>query len=122
MIDPEQNQGQGLGLAPIGHEVTITGAKGLVMDVAASLTLAPEAVLGQVQSDVEDAISAYLLSLRQEWANEPALIVRLAHIESRILTVQGVVDVTHTMLNGAAANVILTDEQIPIMGTVTLSE
>ncbi|WP_055109340.1 baseplate J/gp47 family protein [Paenibacillus ihumii] len=121
-IDPEQNQGQGMGLAPIGHEVTITGAEACVMDVAALLTLAPEAVLGQVQSDVEDAISAYLLSLRQAWSNEPALIVRLAHIESRILTVQGVVDVTHTMLNGAAANVVLTAEQIPVMGTVTLSE
>ncbi|AZK48505.1 baseplate J/gp47 family protein [Paenibacillus lentus] len=122
MIDPEQNQGQGLGLAPIGHEVTITGAQGRVIDVAASLTLAPEAVLGQVKSDVEDAISDYLLSLRQSWATEPALIVRVAHIESRILTVQGVVDVTNTLLDGAAANVILADEQIPIMGTVTLSE
>ena len=26
-IDPEQNHGEGMGLAPIGHTVTVTGAK-----------------------------------------------------------------------------------------------
>lgn len=122
LIDPEQNSGLGLGLAPIGHEVTITGAQAVTISVASTLTLAPDTTIGQVQSDVEDAINAYLLSLRQIWSNESAIIVRVAQIESRILTVSGVVDVTNTTLNGSAANVTLTDEQIPTMGTVTLSE
>lgn len=122
LIDPEQNSGQGLGLAPIGHEVTITGAQALTIDVTATLTLAPDTTIGQVQNDVEDAINAYMLSLRQTWANESAIIVRVAQIESRILAVPGVVDVTNTMLNGSAANITLTDEQIPTMGTVVLSE
>ncbi|GIO42463.1 baseplate J/gp47 family protein [Paenibacillus apis] len=122
IIDPLVNSGQGIGLAPIGHQVTITGAQAVTINVAATLTLAPETTLGQVQSDVEEAISAYLLSLRQTWANESAIIVRTAQIESRILTVPGVVDITGTQLNGSTANVVLSDEQIPTMGTVTLSE
>ncbi len=122
LIDPLVNSGQGIGLAPIGHEVTITGAQAVTINVAAALTLAPETTIGQVQSDVEDAISAYLLSLRQTWANEPTIIVRTAQIESRILTVPGVVDITDTQLNGSGGNVVLTDEQIPAMGTVSLSE
>lgn len=122
LIDPTVNSGQGNGLAPIGHEVTITGAQAVIIDVAATLTLAVETTIGQVQSDVEEAIGAYLLSLRQTWANEPAIIVRTAQIESRILTVPGIVDITDTQLNGSPANVVLTDEQIPTMGTVTLSE
>lgn len=121
-IDPLVNQGQGMGLAPIGHTVTITGAKSLVINVSATLTLAPETTIGQVQSDVEDAISSYLLSLRKTWADESTIIVRVAQIDSRILTVSGVLDVTDTLLNGAAANVVLTDDQIPMIGTVTLSE
>ena len=121
-IDPLVNNGQGIGLAPIGHEVTITGAQAVTINVTATLTLDTGVTLGQVQSDVEDAISGYLLSLRQGWENESALIVRTAQIESRILTVSGVVDVSNTQLNGSAVNVTLTAEQIPVKGTVTLSE
>lgn len=122
LIDPISNSGQGIGLAPIGHQVTITGAQPVTIDVVATLTLSADTTIGQVQSDVEDAIRAYLLSLRQAWAEESALIVRTAQIESRILAVPGVVDITGTQLNGGAANVVLTDEQIPVMGTVTLNE
>lgn len=122
LIDPLVNSGQGIGLAPIGHEVTITGAQAVTINVAATLTLAPETTIGQVQSDVEESVSSYLLSLRQSWANESAIIVRTAQIESRILTVSGVVDITGTQLNGSALNVLLTEEQIPNMGTVTISE
>ncbi|MDN4069274.1 baseplate J/gp47 family protein [Paenibacillus vini] len=122
LIDPEVNSGLGIGLAPIGHKVTVTGAQAQVINVTATLTLAPDTTIGQVQQDVEDALSAYLLSIRQAWANESALIVRVAQVESRILTVPGVVDVANTQLNGSATNVVLTDEQIPVFGTVTLSE
>lgn len=122
LIDPEVNSGLGIGLAPIGHEVTVTGAQAHVINVTAKLTLVPDTTIGQVQQDVEDALSAYLLSIRRGWANESALIVRVAQVESKILTVSGVVDVANTQLNGSAANVVLTDEQIPVLGTVTLSE
>ncbi|MNW45602.1 Baseplate J-like protein [compost metagenome] len=121
-IDPLVNSGLGIGLAPIGHEVTITGAQAVTINVSATLTLDTGVTLGQVQGDVEDAIRVYLLSLRQGWANESTLIVRTAQIESKILTVSGVLDVANTQLNGSAANVTLTNEQIPTLGTVTLSE
>lgn len=122
VIDPLVNSGQGIGLAPIGHEVTITGAAESAINVSAVLTLGTGVTLGQVQSDVEDVVSAYLLLLRQAWDDDLALIVRIAQIESRILTVSGVVDVRDTLINGAATNVSLTDQQIPILGVVALSE
>lgn len=122
IIDPTVNSGQGIGLAPIGHEVTITGAQALEIDVTATLTLDPETTIPQVQGDVEEAVNAYLLSLRQSWANDPTVIVRVSQIESRILTVQGVLDISATQLNGGTDNITLTDEQIPSLGTVTLNE
>ncbi|MDQ0090191.1 putative phage protein gp47/JayE [Paenibacillus anaericanus] len=122
LIDPEVNSGQGIGLAPIGHKVTVIGTKNLNINVSATLTLAAGVTPGQVKNDVEDAISSYLLSLRQIWGNESVLIVRISQIESRILAVSGVLDVTNTLLNESVANISLTDEQIPVLGTVSLNE
>lgn len=121
-IDPLVNSGQGIGLAPIGHEVTITGAQNVDINVETTLTLDNGVTIGQVQGDIEDAISDYLLSLRKSWADESSIIVRISQVESRILTVQGVLDVTGTTLNGNAENVMLSDEEIPALGTVTLNE
>jgi len=38
-----------------------------------------------------------------------------------LLTVPGVTDYSGLTLNGSAANVSLTSEQVPVLGTVTLS-
>lgn len=122
ILDPEKNHGEGIGLAPIGHTVTVAGAEGVVIDVTATLTLANDTTIGQVQTDVEDALQSYFGQLRQNWAHESALAVRVAQIDARILTVAGVVDVSHTLLNGQAGNIQLTEEQIPLLGKVTLDE
>lgn len=121
-IDPTLNSGQGLGQAPIGHQVTIFGATSSTIDVSSRLVLQAGATIGQVQQDVEDTLNAYLLSLRQGWKDETTTIVRISQIESRILTVSGILDVSDTTLNGSATNVTLTGDQIPTLGTVTLSE
>jgi len=122
MVDPVTNSGQGLGLAPIGHQVTVVGVTTVSINVSATLTLAPDTTIGQVQQGVEDAINEYLLLLRQGWANETGIIVRVAQIESRILAVPTVVDVMNTQINGSSSNLTLTGDQIPVLGTVTLNE
>lgn len=122
MIDPEESGGQGIGLAPIGHRVTIAGVQGVQVGVSATVTLAAGMTLGQVENDIEAAIGSYFLQLRQNWASEDALVIRVAQVESRMLTVPGVVDVTRTMLNGSPGNVVLGSEQIPVLGEVALSE
>lgn len=121
IVDPTVNQGKGLGTAPIGHTVTITGASEEAINIATTLTLSDGTTVTQVQAPVEEAISNYLLGLRKTWADASGIIVREALIEAAILSVPGVVDVTNTTLNGAAANITLTEEQIPSLGTVTLN-
>lgn len=121
IVDPTVNQGKGLGTAPIGHVVTITGASGEAINIATTLTLASGTTISQVQGPVEEAIENYLSGLRKNWADTSGIIVREAMIEAAILSVPGVIDVTNTTLNGAAANVTLTEEQIPVLGTVTLN-
>jgi uncharacterized phage protein gp47/JayE len=121
-IDPPANSGQGYGLAPIGHHVTIAGVLPVTIDVATTVTLADGVTVGQIQGPIEEVIDAYLLGLRRAWVNEPQLVVRISQIEAAILTVPGVVDVTGTTLNGSAANVTLDAEEIPVLGTVVINE
>src|SRR5690606_2711389 len=120
IMDPTVNSGQGIGQAPIGHEVTIAGVTGHTIEVETTLTLATGLTPGQVQADVEAAVSAYLLELRNDWASQQQLIVRTAQIDARILTVPGIEDVTGTEINGNAANLTLDADEIPMIGMVTI--
>lgn len=121
-VDPVPFAGQGLGLAPIGHTVTLTGVDWITINITTTLALDDDTTIGQVQQDVEEVINAYLLALRQSWEVDAPLVIRVAPLESRILTVSGVVDVNGTQLNGSATNITLTVDQVPQIGTVTLNE
>lgn len=132
-IDPPPNQGLGLGLAPIGAKVTVAAPTELTVNVSATLMLAAGYAIGQVQEPVEQAIEAYLLSVRQEWdtntsstAVSYAADVYVARITAAIVGVTGVVNATNVQLNGGTEDLILTEtgetQQVPVLGTVTLSE
>lgn len=129
-IDPFVNQGEGLGLAPMAHIVHVHGAQGLPINVSTELVLVRGVELGQVEQDVIDASAAYLLHLRKHWADYVALdsphyvpcTVRIAQIEAAILEVQGIADLRNTSINGAAQNLILAEPEVPVIGSVELSE
>ena len=55
-IDPTQNQGQGLGLAPIGHVVTVVGAQQTTVDVTARITYQNGYYFDRIQSALEQTI------------------------------------------------------------------
>lgn len=118
-MDPVSNSGVGLGIAPIGHIVTVEAVTELTVDITSTITLVSGYLWADVETYIQDAINAYLLELKKTWENEDALIVRISQIESAVLKVTGVVDVTGTTLNGGLINLILTDTQIPVLGTVT---
>lgn len=131
-IDPPMS-GQGMGLAPIGAQVTIVAPTELTVNVSSTLTLAPGYSIEQVQPLVEASIEAYLLSVRQAWGNqigsttaEYVADVYLSRVTAAIVGTTGVVNATNVQLNGSAADLILTEtgttQQVPVMGTVTLSE
>ncbi|RXZ77240.1 baseplate J/gp47 family protein [Paenibacillaceae bacterium] len=121
IIDPVVNSGKGVGTAPIGHEVTVTGADSVTVNVQTTIVLATGYTVGMVQGGIETVIAAYLLELRRDWANQQRLVVRTAQIDARILNVQGIDDVSDTLLNGAAGNLTLGNDDIPVLGAVTLN-
>ena len=88
--------------------------------------------IGQVQQPIENAIEAYLLTVRQAWADNTsttsvvyAADVYLARITAAIVGVTGVVNATNVQLNGGTEDLTLTEsgttQQVPVLGTVTLS-
>ncbi|WP_085829402.1 baseplate J/gp47 family protein [Clostridium massiliodielmoense] len=122
VLDPVQNQGKGLGLAPVGHIVTVKSADKLDINIKTKLILKRGTTIGQVKQDIEKAIKDYLMKLRKEWHEENNLIVRISQIEARILNIDGVADVFNTSINDKEENLSLGPEEVPVLKEVGLNE
>lgn len=132
-IDPENAQGEsgtGLGIAPIGHKVTVATPDEITIDVSANITLSSGYTLGQVESPVKLALSEYIQSLRQSWAeadnsNNYSCNIFLSRVSAAIINVAGISNVTDVTLNGDTSDISLTQtgetQQLPKLGEVVLN-
>lgn len=118
-LDPEENAGEGYGVAPIGHVVNVQSALPVKISITTTLMYESGYSWENSKSSVEAAVAAYLQELRKEWADHNNLIVRIARIESEILNVKGIADIAGTTLNGETGNLTLGEYEIPILGEVT---
>ena len=116
-----QKSNLGIGLAPIGHQVTVDTATEHEINVSATLTLTEGSELELVKPEVERQIKNYLLDLRKNWEDEQNLIVRISQVESRILNIETVLDISNVTINSDTSNIELTEMEIPILKEVTLS-
>ncbi|HUM42431.1 MAG TPA: baseplate J/gp47 family protein [Fervidobacterium sp.] len=117
-IDPSP-QGEGWGIAPIGHIVTVDTVEEVTVDIAANITFDTGYSWEALQTQAIAALEDYMLELRSDWANQGSLIVRIAQIETRLLAIEGIIDISGTTINGDANNLTLTTYQIPVLGSVT---
>lgn len=115
-IDPTQNSGEGLGLAGIDHEVTVAGVTGAAVNITSRLTYSAGWSFTECQPYIEATVDGYLRELNAAWADSSALIVRVAYIEARLLGLEGIVDVSDTMINGASGNFELKSGEIAVRG------
>lgn len=121
-IDPLQNAGEGVGIAPIGHVVRVEGVQKEQVDVSFSLYYQHDWNWEAVESYVTQALNDYFLELAQTWADqEEALVVRISQIESRLLNITGILDISNTQINGEDSNFTLQLDHIPTLGTITPS-
>lgn len=118
--DPVGTQGTGLGFAPIGHVVTVEGVAGTAINISFELTFDTGVTWANVQEAVGAAIQGYFEDLARDWADDTnGLVVRVSQIETKVLSVAGVIDVTGTTINGGTANLTLGLNAIPVLGVVT---
>lgn len=118
-IDPTQNQGNGVGIAPIGHIVTVVGCSETSVDVTTKITFQEGWDWEALKPYAEQAIDDYFKELASDWASSDNIIVRISQIEIRLLNLTGVLDIADTTLNGIAHNLTIDADNIPIRGEVS---
>lgn len=112
-IDPNKDA-SGIGIAPIGHIVTVDTATKTDITISTVLTLDGIGV-ENVKEDIDIALQEYLLELRKNWGASNILIVRVSQIESKILAVSNkILDISNTKINGESSNLELNSYSIPV--------
>lgn len=118
-VDPLQNAGEGVGIAPIGHVVRVEGVNEETVDLSFALYYQRGWTWGDVSGYVTEAIEGYFKELAEGWADQDEpLVVRISQIESRLLGINGILDIANTKINEEAANYTLELDHIPVLGSI----
>lgn len=132
-VDPQDangNNGVGLGIAPIGHKVSVVTPEEVTISVSATITLQKGYDMGQVKLLAEQALVNYFQSLRQLWAdaNESNIYscdVFVARVLAVLVNVSGIANVSNVQLNNATEDIRLTQsgelQQLPKLGEVVFN-
>lgn len=118
IIDPTQNSGLGVGIAPIGHSVTVLGVNNTLINISTQITYQVGFVWADIKPYVEQTIDNYFEELSQNWADSEQLIIRISQIEIRLLNIDGIIDISKTIINNLEENFVLDSNNIPVRGDI----
>lgn len=111
---------EGLGLAPIGHIVTVDTVDEVLLSIRSEVTVDESTTKEMAEQEIKTSIEAYLLELKKTWEETDSLVIRKAQIETIILNTSGVIDVANTTINQKTANITLEKNQIPKLNEVVI--
>lgn len=116
-IDP--NNGDGEGQAPIGANVTVTTVEEVPINIYAKVELIQGNSLEDIKSLYEGALENYFnnsvyYTKKVSFAKTEALLISLEKVSD--------VDDSSITINGGKTNILLTSDQIAVIGTITLEE
>lgn len=100
---------------PIGATVTVESAEGLPVNVSATVIIDSTTTVERVKEEFEAALDTYLKSIAFE--KYTLVYNRIAYM---LLDIPGVVDYTLLTVNGGTENITIADNQVPVLGTLTL--
>lgn len=121
--DAVPQRGAGYGWVPIGHDLTIESVKEITIDVKTRITYAAGYSNATLLDSIKAKVQGYLKSIAKKWKEmdeNTGLTIYISRLESAILDVQGVLDVSSTSLNGSSSNFALKNDEIPKMREVKL--
>ena len=119
-IDPEPYGGEGYGLAPIGHVVRVQSAEPADVYVKTDLVFEEGYGFSNLSEMIYGTVENYFAELRKAWDRSDFITVRISRIESRLLDIKGIADISGTKLNGLEKNLALGEFQIPVLGGVSV--
>lgn len=122
----------GYGFAPIGAKVTIQTGNELDIDIECTLQVS-SGQPSDYQTQVENKIKAYINNVMSTWATMTItdvvsynVTIFRARIIQYILEIENIVNVTDLTINGADADLSLTEngttQQIAVFGSLTINE
>lgn len=99
----------------LGADVTVEGVQEVSIDVEAKLILTPGNTIAPIE-DIEYGIEQYLNNLA---FND--LIIRYSRITDVLLDTPNVLDYENVRVNNATSNIIINDNQVPVLGKLTIT-
>lgn len=101
---------------PIGATVTIAGATEININIAVNITVDNTDTMENIKTNISKNIGEYIKSIAFK-----ENIIRYTRIANCILDVKGVVDYNNLTVNNGTTNVTVTDEQVPVLGNVVIT-
>lgn len=125
-IDPIDKQGQGIGMAPIGHTVTVVAPDKLDINISAQLEINDEYTIEQLRPSILEKINKYIDEVQNNWSEADNLIIYISRLIASILSVSQVNNVASLTINASNKDLTIalsgTNVQFPILNEVVLSE
>lgn len=126
-IDPVENGGEGVGMAPIGHRVTVLGADAVKVGIVLHEPVFNDGYTWEdVKASIEAAANDYFDELNTNWENTEHITVRTAEIEIRTLDTGYLTDVQAVGLTvggeTVSGNAVLNKSEIAVLGEVSVYE
>lgn len=118
ILDPVPFNQKGLGQAPIGHCVTVEGTDDVEVNISTNLTLKVGYSFELLEENINKTIDDYLFSLRKTWKDSENIVIRISRIESRILDIEGIIDIEETKINSSFSNLELGENDLPVLGVI----
>lgn len=128
-LDPEP-YGTGLGLAPIGHTVTVVTPTEVTTDVKVTLTLGAGYQKQDVESEVIKQVKAQIEEVKKQWGNYDkttwaySVVLYTARLISSIVSIQGIINVPSIKINTLEQDLTYTQnattQELPKVGEVTV--
>lgn len=125
IIDPTDSQGQGIGMAPIGHTVTVVAPNKLNINISATVEITDEYTLDQLKPSITEQISLYIKEVQDNWSKSDNLTIYVSRLIAAILSVNQVTNVSNLTINGSSTDLNIsssgTDVKFPILNEVVLN-
>ncbi|OHW62899.1 baseplate J-like protein [Andreesenia angusta] len=117
LSDTWSTWGQGEGEAPVGAFCTVISAAPKQIDIDVTVTKDGVRTIESIKDDIERNISDYLKSIAFK-----SNIASYAQIGAAILNVQGVLDYRGLKINSGTENIAIGNEEVAVLGGVTIAE
>lgn len=129
-LDPPDMPGQGIGIAPIGHTVTVAAPVAAEVAVGIELSLGEGISMPVVEGEIAARVEGYFQGLRKGWgnANESnvyGVTAYRARIASLLLDIEGIENVLSVRLGGLDEDRVFAQskdlQELPFAGAVSVA-